>query len=440
MNTNVIYTPGVYVDEVSVLPPSVAAVSTAIPAFIGYTKSGPTNTPIRITSMVEYRDHFEGAYTPAYKITGSAGSYTLGYTTTTAPERNEFLLYYTLQMYFQNGGGPCYIVAAGHYGNTGVVKTELETALAELAKVDEPTLLCFPDATAITTSSDYYTLMGTALTQCHDLGDRFTLIDTLDTETGLRDDLPTNYLSYGAAYYPNLATVLSYEYLESTTIIGTGTTTLADLKTSDNAAYNLIRAFLNNQRVELPASGLMAGVYARTDRDRGVWKAPANVALNGVSAPTVAINDEYNGRLNIDASSGKSINAIRKFSGKGTLVWGARTLDGNSSEWKYIPVRRFFLMVEESVKKATERYVFEPNNAGTWVKVKTMISNFLTNQWKAGALMGNKAEDAFFVKVGLGQTMTQQDVLDGKMIVEIGMAAVRPAEFIILRFSHKMVS
>jgi uncharacterized protein len=114
-------------------------------------------------------------------------------------------------------------------------------------------------------------------------------------------------------------------------------------------------------------------------------------------------------------------------------------LDGNSNEWRYIPVRRFFNMVEDSVKNASGRYVFEPNDANTWVKVKAMIENFLTTQWRAGALMGSKPEEAFFVSVGLGKTMTSVDVLEGKMIVEIGMAVVRPAEFIILRFSHKMM-
>ncbi|WP_225975103.1 phage tail sheath C-terminal domain-containing protein [Anseongella ginsenosidimutans] len=117
---------------------------------------------------------------------------------------------------------------------------------------------------------------------------------------------------------------------------------------------------------------------------------------------------------------------------------GARTLDGNSNEWRYVSVRRFFNMVEESVKKATEPFVFEPNDANTWVKVRAMIENFLTLQWRAGALAGAKPEHAFYVKVGLGQTMTAQDILEGRMIVETGMAVVRPAEFIVLRFSHKM--
>ena len=136
--------------------------------------------------------------------------------------------------------------------------------------------------------------------------------------------------------------------------------------------------------------------------------------------------------------TGKSVNAIRLFSGKGVLVWGARTLAGNDNEWRYISVRRFYNMVEESVKKASEPFVFEPNDGNTWAKVKGMIENFLTLQWRAGALMGSKPEDAFFVHVGLGETMTALDIFEGRMIVEIGMAVVRPAEFIILRFAHMM--
>ncbi len=140
----------------------------------------------------------------------------------------------------------------------------------------------------------------------------------------------------------------------------------------------------------------------------------------------------------MDTVAGKSVNAIRAFTGKGTMVWGARTLAGNDNEWRYIPVRRFFNMVDESVKKATSRFVFEPNDANTWVKVRAMIENFLLLQWRAGALAGAKPEQAFYVRVGLGQTMTADDILRGYMHVEIGMAVVRPAEFIVLKFSHKM--
>ncbi|HRD83026.1 MAG TPA: phage tail sheath C-terminal domain-containing protein [Saprospiraceae bacterium] len=188
----------------------------------------------------------------------------------------------------------------------------------------------------------------------------------------------------------------------------------------------------------LPPSGLIAGVYAATDRSRGVWKAPANVSLNAVVGPAIKISHEQQGEYNVDVNAGKSINIIRAFTGKGTLVWGARTLAGNDSEWRYVNVRRFFNFVEESVKKATEQFVFEPNDANTWVKLQAMIENFLTTLWRQGALQGVKPEHAFYVAVGLGKTMTPLDILEGRLIIEIGMAAVRPAEFIILKFSHKM--
>jgi phage tail sheath protein FI/predicted component of type VI protein secretion system len=187
----------------------------------------------------------------------------------------------------------------------------------------------------------------------------------------------------------------------------------------------------------LPPSSAIAGIYATVDRTRGVWKAPANISVNDVVGPTVKINDAVQSDLNVHFT-GKSINAIRAFTGKGTLVWGARTLAGNDNEWRYVPVRRFFNMAEESIKKATEPFVFEPNDANTWVRMRAMIENFLTLQWRAGALAGAKPEQAFYVKVGLGETMSALDILKGCMIVEIGMAVVRPAEFIILKFAHKM--
>ena len=215
-------------------------------------------------------------------------------------------------------------------------------------------------------------------------------------------------------------------------------------KAAQDALYEkhpVISSIVANIKKEwnkLPPSGAVAGVYARVDNARGVWKAPANESLNSVSGPSVQISADEQSNLNVDAVAGKSINAIRSFTGKGTLVWGARTLAGNDNEWRYVSVRRFFNMVEESCKKSTEPFVFENNDANTWVKVQGMIENFLTVLWRQGALQGAKPEHAFYVAVGLGKTMTALDILEGRMIVEIGMAVVRPAEFIILQFSHKM--
>jgi uncharacterized protein len=201
--------------------------------------------------------------------------------------------------------------------------------------------------------------------------------------------------------------------------------------------YGSIVAKLSKSMNTVPPSGAVAGIYAQTDGTRGVWKAPANVSVNGIIGLTSDINDHDQEPMNIH-ESGKSINAIRKFTGKGFLVWGARTLDGNSNDWRYINVRRLANMIEESVKKACMRYVFEPNVAQTWVNVKGMIENYLTTLWNDGALAGAKPEHAFFVAVGINQTMTAQDILEGRMIVKIGYAPSRPAEFIILEFKQML--
>jgi phage tail sheath protein FI len=232
---------------------------------------------------------------------------------------------------------------------------------------------------------------------------------------------------------------LSRAYLSL--IVNAASSNARDADTALSLAFPLYKNILKGVSTyssSMPPSGAIAGIYAMTDRTRGVWKAPANVSLSNVIEPAVTFTKSELDALNVDVNAGKSINAIRTFFGKGTLVYGARTLAGNDNEWRYVPVRRLFIMVEESVKKATEQFVFEPNDANTWVKVQAMIENFLHIIWRQGALQGAKPEHAFYVAVGLGKTMNPVDILEGRMIIEIGMAAVRPAEFIIIRFSHKM--
>ena len=200
--------------------------------------------------------------------------------------------------------------------------------------------------------------------------------------------------------------------------------------------YSSILSVLNTKATLLPPSGAIAGIYASVDNARGVWKAPANVSINSVNGLSEFINDALQENMNVDPNAGKSINAIRSFTGKGIMVWGARTLAGNDNEWRYVPVRRFFSFVEQSCKLSTSWAVFEPNDANTWAKIRGQIDNFLNNLWREGALAGAKPEQAYYVNVGLGLTMTAQDILNGLMYIEIGMAAVRPSEFIVLRFSH----
>lgn len=187
----------------------------------------------------------------------------------------------------------------------------------------------------------------------------------------------------------------------------------------------------------LPAAPAMAGIMALVDKQEGVHKAPANVSLNSVVSPTVNITNETQEDLNLPLN-GKAVNAIRSFVGKGVLVWGARTLDGNSQDWRYINVRRSMIMIQQSIKNSVESYVFEPNVARTWLKVKTSIDNFLSDLWKAGTLAGSSPSQAFEVNIGLGNTMTPVDILDGIMRVSVKVAITRPAEFIEITFEQKM--
>ncbi|WP_343664418.1 phage tail sheath family protein [Chryseobacterium mucoviscidosis] len=447
-------TPGVYVEELAKFPPSVAQVETAIPAFIGYTEKGPKNEPTRISSMLEYENLFGKGKNEGKEIKISIKDNTVS-TTFDTTKLGKFKMYHAMQMYFANGGGPCYIVSVGVASGypTEVLKSELETGLKTLEKEDEPTLIVFPDAESLP-ALEAYGLYGLALDHAEEMKDRFVIMDVLGDDLTFRNKVVSTGLKYGAAYYPKLETVLTHSFededvkitsFEEKGISGNVLSLPNDyvdnlkwLKSNRTELYNKAKAAIESERVVMAPSSAVAGVYAKVDSTSGVFKAPANVGLSYVVAPTVKVSHEDQMTLNVDPTSGKSINVIRSFTGKGTLVWGARTLDGNSNEWRYISVRRFFNMVEESVKKATERFVFEPNTANTWVRVQTMIENFLNQQWQDGALAGSKPEEAYYVSVGLNKTMSAQDILEGRMIVEIGMAAVRPAEFIVLRFSHKL--
>lgn len=187
----------------------------------------------------------------------------------------------------------------------------------------------------------------------------------------------------------------------------------------------------------LPASGAVAGVYAQVDRDSGVWKAPANVALQEVVSPACMVTDEDQQDYNQPAD-GKAINIIRAFGGKGNRVWGARTLAGNDNEWRYVNVRRLFGMVQASIDLSLQGLVFEANDANTWAKVTALLENFLLTLWRQGALFGSQPKEAFFVNLGLGKTMTAEDIAAGRMLIEVGLAPLRPAEFIMFRLALNM--
>ncbi|MDR5760125.1 phage tail sheath C-terminal domain-containing protein [Caballeronia sp. LZ035] len=184
---------------------------------------------------------------------------------------------------------------------------------------------------------------------------------------------------------------------------------------------------------DIPASALVAGLYCRNDATRGVWKAPSNLPLPRGYTPKFKVSDDIQGIYN----RGKAINMIRSFGNETPVVWGARTLD-DTDAWRYVAVRRLFSSVERDMQAAMEQMMFEPNIPVTWEKVRSAAVTYLHELWKQGALAGASEEQAYIAQIGKNVTMSDADIAQGKMILKIGLAAVRPAEFIILEFSQSM--
>jgi phage tail sheath protein FI len=265
--------------------------------------------------------------------------------------------------------------------------------LLALNGVDEVAILYAPNASSING------LTTALIGACEKLKDRFAIIDApqgkSDTTTSAlkpRDDYETMYAAY---YYPWIKVYDPLTKLYKT----------------------------------VPPGGHVAGIYARSDIERGVHKAPANEKVKNVK------DLEFNiGKGEQDILNPRGVNCIRAFSGRGIRVWGARTLSSNAL-WKYINVRRLFIFLEESIEKGTQWVVFEPNDEKLWARVKQTVNQFLTGVWKGGALMGSVPEEAFFIKCDRS-TMTQDDIDNGRLIMIIGVAPVKPAEFVIFRIAQ----
>ncbi len=205
-----------------------------------------------------------------------------------------------------------------------------------------------------------------------------------------------------------------------------------------SAVFQALMAQLKGQLNLLPPSAAMAGVYTRVDQALGVWRAPANVGLMGVRSVAVKLSSQDQDDLNASTEC-KFINAIRDFDGEGVLVWGARTLDGNSPDWRRINMRRTQLMLRESCRLAAQAMAHEPNTAPTWRRLKSLLQKELAGVWMRGGLAGAVLHDAFSVQVGLGETMTQQDLREGVLRITARVAIARPAEFIDITLQQSML-
>lgn len=375
---------------------------------------------------------------------------------------------------------------------------KLLTGLAAVAEQVGPTMLVVPEAILLANdgttdkpweSAKYQSIVRAMLEQCGSLQDRVAILDVYGSQYAKKENLDAiverfhldvgdKSLNYGMSYFPFLETtvvpvsdfnymnisdpsgtlteVLTWENINlygkdtsrniavqaditkmATTTEGTDVTTLnQNLVASLPLLTNILNVIVSKND-QLPSSGAMAGVFTYTDANKGVWNAPANMTLSAVNRPSYKLNADQQGDLNVPVN-GKAIDALREFPGRGTVVWGARTLDGNSNDWRYIQVRRTLIYIEQSIKNAMDPYVFAANDGNTWVKVTSMVSAFLQSLWSRGGLMGATASEAFTVQCGLGSTMTPQNILDGYMIVQVTVQMIRPAEFIELTFKQQM--
>jgi phage tail sheath protein FI len=412
-------------------------------------------------------------------------------------------LYYmvnSLRLFFQNGGGRAYIVSVGTYGapsktplsdpsvrpvNANVLLSDLTTGLATLKNEQEPTMYVFPEATLLSLAENA-TLMQTALLQASEMQTAVCIFDVIGGDTpdpvlytndieNFRNGTGSQGLNYGVCYYPFIGTTtIQSADLDFTNLFGGDIAPLAALlnpSSNPNPAAAKILSLIQNPPANamtnsqlqaalliaspayqqimnevllcaniLPASGAMAGVYTTNDNQEGVWNAPANINIVGAVSLPINLTDAQQANLNVDALTGKSINAIRSFLGQGILVWGARTLDGNSDDWRYVQVRRTIIYIEQSIKDALRSYVFALNDSDTWMAISSMINSFLTSVWKEGGLQGTSPSDAFSVACGLGSTMTSDDLLSGLLKVTVKVAVVHPAEFIVLSLQQQLAS
>jgi len=534
-------TPGVYITEFDAFPQAVVGVQTAVPAFIGYTQTAVRDgksvfmQPIALSSMADYEQVFGKEYNPLYDINMLSSSpppanadFTVNgeyYVVVEASGQPQFNLYYSMRMFFANGGSSCYVVSVGDYSNP-VAKDPLLAGLNAISYQVGPTMLVIPDAvnlpasppgadsTAVPQSQDFVDVTRAMLDQCVALQDRVAIFDiygsTAVTQGNVDFDLDPCIAqfqeaiinpspSYGMAYFPflnttivepsdfnytnfapsqaplvdlsppittelqDVLTLFNQEQYPDTIVNGkvvqnptqlkiqqyidsidqkadhdsVEVASLNNILTNSLGKYSQLLAVVARKAGVLPPSGAMAGVYALNDQNRGVWNAPANMVLASTISPTVSLSDDQQGGLNVPIN-GKAIDVIRDFVGRGPVVWGARTLDGNSLDWRYIQVRRTIIYVEQSIKAAINQFVFAPNVATTWVSVTQMISGFLQDLWSRGGLMGDKASDAFSVLCGVPATMTATDILNGYMVVQVTLQMVHPAEFIELTFKQTM--
>ena len=363
-------------------PQTIAPAPTSIALFIGWAPSGPTDHAVRIASFPDYETSFGSLNDP------------------------RSLLGYALGHFFDNGGTDAFALRI--VGADGGFIAPADKAFAQalnvafveggpVTAIDTFNLICVPGLTDAA---------ATAMLQAYAAAHRAFLIADCE-ETATVANVPASLAGKTGANAANSA--LYFPWVIAPDPLQNGSS----------------RAF--------PPCGFVAGIYARTDASRGVWKAPANAPLIGASGLTVIVGNAHQEQLNL-----LGVNCLRSFAVEGLVVWGARTLAGTeaqASEWEYVSVRRLTIFVEQSIDAGTKWVVFEPNGEPLWAKLRASIGNFLGGLWTSGAFVGNTPTQSFFVRCDR-TTMTQADIDNGVVNIVIGVAPVQPAEFVIFTISQ----
>ena len=379
--------PGVYVEEVPSGAAPIAGVGTSTAGFIGVSDGE--------VKMPEIPGQFDSLGQPLYYDLTDTPAGEPQLITSWEAFKKKFgdisagnkILAHAVYGFFNNGGTRCWITRL----LTSATTSDVQTALAKFEAIDEIALVAKPGGTADEQSA--------VVTHCDKVGDRFAILDGAEAVDSFQVDpikMSMGDSDYAALYFPWIQ------------------------------VYDPV----DNARVNVPPSGHIAGVYARVDTERGVHKAPANEGIRGA----LGVKERLS-KADHDGLNPSGINVIRQFDSN-IIIWGARTLGGDDNgEWKYINVRRLFLFLRESIDEGTQWVVFEPNTPDLWAKITRNITAFLTVVWRSGALFGNTPQEAFFVKCDAETNPPEVRDL-GQVVTEIGVAVVKPAEFVIFRISQ----
>ncbi|OIO71885.1 MAG: hypothetical protein AUJ57_06475 [Zetaproteobacteria bacterium CG1_02_53_45] len=369
--------PGVYVEEIPSGSKPIEGVGTSITAFVGKGGGSSAAEPLLIHSWSDYEREYG------------------------AVDSDDDAMGLAVTNYYLNGGRDAYICLLASDADAAGYQSCFD---GPLRKIQDISIIVLPGV--VWDSSDEQTKLGHAISHCSTMKNRMVLVDLPNDALSSASDVEALALTssaYAASYYPWIK-VSSPE--------------------------------TENSTVSVPPSSCAAGMWSKIDGKRGVWKAPAGMetGLTGVAGLEQIVDNADQDQLNP-----KGINCIRSMPGAGPVLWGARTLATTAQpEWKYIPVRRTAMMIEQSIYNGIQWAVFEPNKHTLWASLRANISSFMNGLFRAGAFQGEKASDAYFVRCGLGDTMTQGDIDAGQVIVVVGFAPLKPAEFVIVRIQQKV--